>query len=250
MDQITGALVAIALVLARGVRAHGVLRRLHRRHLPPVLDHAGVGDGPVGAGGADPDARRCAPPSSSRCRPSGHVEHTGFFGWFNRDVRRRAATSTSAGSRAMLRAPGPLDAGVSRHRRRHGRCCSRASRRRSCRPKIPGFAYGQVQTPPGASKERTWAVLDQAQKYLLERGEGRRRRRAHRQRLQLRRARARTPVCSSSSCATGTSARRASCRSARCSAAPTSTSPASRTRTSSRCRRRRCSSSATPRAST
>ena len=31
----------------------------------------------------------------------------------------------------------------------------------------PGFAYGQVQTPPGASKERTWAALDKAQQYLL-----------------------------------------------------------------------------------
>ena len=28
--------------------------------------------------------------------------------------------------------------------------------------------YGQVQTPPGASKERTWAALDEAQQYLLE----------------------------------------------------------------------------------
>ena len=34
-------------------------------------------------------------------------------------------------------------------------------------PEDPGFAYGQVQTPPGASKERTWAALDKAQQYLL-----------------------------------------------------------------------------------
>ena len=39
MDQITGALVGIALVLVGGVRADGVLRRLGRRHLPPVLGH-------------------------------------------------------------------------------------------------------------------------------------------------------------------------------------------------------------------
>jgi multidrug efflux pump len=32
----------------------------------------------------------------------------------------------------------------------------------------PGFMYGQVQTPPGASKERTWEALDLAQKYLTE----------------------------------------------------------------------------------
>ena len=29
-----------------------------------------------------------------------------------------------------------------------------------------GFIYGQVQTPPGASKERTWAALDKAQRVL------------------------------------------------------------------------------------
>jgi multidrug efflux pump len=31
-----------------------------------------------------------------------------------------------------------------------------------------GFMYGQVQTPPGASAERTWEALDKAQKYLTE----------------------------------------------------------------------------------
>ena len=31
-----------------------------------------------------------------------------------------------------------------------------------------GFMYGQVQTPPGASKERTWEALDKAQQYLTE----------------------------------------------------------------------------------
>jgi multidrug efflux pump len=30
-----------------------------------------------------------------------------------------------------------------------------------------GILYGQVQTPPGASKERTWAALDAAQDYFL-----------------------------------------------------------------------------------
>ena len=36
------------------VHPDGVLRRLHRRHLPPVLDHDGVLDGAFGRGGADP----------------------------------------------------------------------------------------------------------------------------------------------------------------------------------------------------
>jgi multidrug efflux pump len=30
-----------------------------------------------------------------------------------------------------------------------------------------GFIYGQVQTPPGATKERTWAALDTAREYFL-----------------------------------------------------------------------------------
>ena len=56
MDQITGALIGIALVLVGGVRADGVLRRLDRRHLPAVLDHDRLGDGAVGARRADPHA--------------------------------------------------------------------------------------------------------------------------------------------------------------------------------------------------
>ena len=56
MHEITGALIGIALVLVGSVPAHGVFRRLDRRHLPPILGHDRVGDGAVGAGGADPDA--------------------------------------------------------------------------------------------------------------------------------------------------------------------------------------------------
>ena len=40
----------------RGVPADGVLRRLDRRHLSPVLADHGLGDGAVGAGRVDPDA--------------------------------------------------------------------------------------------------------------------------------------------------------------------------------------------------
>ena len=39
-----------------GVPADGLLRRLHRRDLPPVLGHHRLRHGAVGAGGADPDA--------------------------------------------------------------------------------------------------------------------------------------------------------------------------------------------------
>ncbi len=46
-----------------GLRAHGLLRRLGGRHLPPVLHHHRVLDGALGAGGALAHARRSAPPS-------------------------------------------------------------------------------------------------------------------------------------------------------------------------------------------
>ena len=39
-----------------GVRADGLLRRLDRGDLPPVLDHRGLGDAAVGRGGDEPDA--------------------------------------------------------------------------------------------------------------------------------------------------------------------------------------------------
>ena len=98
--------------------------------------------------------------------PSGHVEHKGFFRWFNR----------------------MFDAGRAKHERGLTGMLKRPRRSMFVYLAIvvvtgllftripssflpaedPGFAYGQVTTPPGASKERTWAVLDEAQKYLLE----------------------------------------------------------------------------------
>ena len=85
-----------------------------------------------------------------------------------------------------------------------------ACRRRSCPTRTPAFMYGQVQTPPGASKERTWAALDAGAEVLPRPGEGHRRRRADGRRLQLRRHRPELrPRCSSSS-RTGTSARKPS----------------------------------------
>ncbi len=40
-----------------GIPADGLLRRLYRGHLPPVLGHHYFGDVPLRGGGADPDAR-------------------------------------------------------------------------------------------------------------------------------------------------------------------------------------------------
>ncbi len=44
-----------------GIRADGLLRRHHRRHLSPVLNHYRRGDGPLGAGGHDPHPLPFAP---------------------------------------------------------------------------------------------------------------------------------------------------------------------------------------------
>ena len=228
MDQITGALVGIALVLARGVRADGVLRRLDRRDLPPVLDHAGVGDGAVGAGGAGPDAGavRHDPQAAAAFRARGAQR---LLRLVQPQLRRAAAASTSAASPPCCGGPAARCWCTARSSLVMGLLFTRIPT--SFLPnEDQGFMYGQVQTPPGASKERTWAVLDQAQKYLTRAGEGRGRGRAHRRRLQLRRHRARTRACCSSSCRTGTSATRTrAVGQAHCSGAPTSTSHASRT---------------------
>jgi multidrug efflux pump len=56
MDQITGALVGIGVVLAAVFVPMAFLRRLHRRDLPAVHHHHRVGDGAVGAGRDRADA--------------------------------------------------------------------------------------------------------------------------------------------------------------------------------------------------
>ena len=90
MEQITSALIGIGLGALGGVRSHGLLRRLHRRHLPPVFrDHHRL-HAAVGGGGPDPDAGALRLPAqaggkrgmsrrrtrSFSCRP--------FFRWFDR----------------------------------------------------------------------------------------------------------------------------------------------------------------------
>ena len=151
----------------RGVRAHGVLRRLDRRDLPPVLHHAGVGDGAVGAGGAGPHAGAVRDDSqaAAACRgtSSTRASSSGSTRWFDRGRARHAS-----GLDAHAGAHRPLDAGVSSASSWPWACCSRAFPSSFLPNEDPGFIYGQVQTPPGASKERTWAALDKAQQYLTE----------------------------------------------------------------------------------
>ncbi|MEP7245011.1 MAG: efflux RND transporter permease subunit, partial [Gammaproteobacteria bacterium] len=98
--------------------------------------------------------------------PGGHVARRGFFGWFNRVFD----TSRDKYERG-------LHGAVSRPKRMlliylaivlvMGVLFVRIPTS-FLPPEDAGFIYGQVQTPPGASKERTWEALDAAQKYFLE----------------------------------------------------------------------------------
>ncbi|VFS70481.1 Multidrug-efflux transporter MexB [Raoultella planticola] len=65
MGEISGALIAIALVLSAVFLPDGLLWRLDRRDLSPVLGDHYLGDDAVGGGGSHPNAgavwRRCSP---------------------------------------------------------------------------------------------------------------------------------------------------------------------------------------------
>jgi len=165
MDQITGALVAIALVLGAVFvpmaffgGSIGVIYRQFSITLVSAMSLSVL------------VALILTPALCATILkplpPSGHVEHKGFFRWFNRT----------------------FDAGRAKHERGLAGMLKRPRRSMFVYLAIvaavallftripssflpaedPGFAYGQVTTPPGASKERTWAALDQAQKYMLE----------------------------------------------------------------------------------
>jgi multidrug efflux pump len=170
MDQITGALVAIALVLgavfvpmAFFSGSIGVIYRqfsitlvsamslsvLVALILTPALCATILRPLPVLSEGK-----------------GGHVEHKGFFGWFNRTFDAGRARH-ERGLAGMLKRPGRSMIVYLGIVAVMGVMFTRIPS--SFLPaEDPGFAYGQVTTPPGASKERTWAALDQAQKYLLE----------------------------------------------------------------------------------
>ena len=69
MSEITGALIGITTGAVSRVRADGVLRRLGRRHLPPVLRHHRLGHGALGPRRVDPDTgtlRHRAAPAENR----------------------------------------------------------------------------------------------------------------------------------------------------------------------------------------
>ena len=98
--------------------------------------------------------------------PGEHHERRGIFGWFNRAF----AASGRSYDRSLL-------GGLARPRRMLAVYAAIVVVVGFLFLRLPtsflpledtGILYGQVQTPPGASQERTWAALDAAQKYFLE----------------------------------------------------------------------------------
>ena len=99
MDQITGRLIGIGLVLSAVFVPDGLLRRLHRRHLPSVLHHHHLGDAAVGGGGVDADAGALRVAFETHSQGARAGRHTvwflrPFFLWFDR-VFSGAATGMS-----------------------------------------------------------------------------------------------------------------------------------------------------------
>src|SRR5690349_8326899 len=165
MDQITGALVAIALVLAAVFVPMaffgGSIGVIYRQFSITLVSAMGLSV--LVALVLTPAL--CAT-ILKPLPPSGHVEHKGFFRWFNnwfdrgRAQHARGLDSMLARTgRSMLVYLGIVVA--------MGLLFTRIPT--SFLPaEDTGFMYGQVQTPPGASKERTWEALDKAQQYFSE----------------------------------------------------------------------------------
>src|SRR5688572_8281621 len=164
MDQITGALVAIALVLGAVFvpmaffgGSIGVIYRQFSITLVSAMTLSVL-------------VALVLTPAlcATLLKPlpaSGHVERKGFFKWFNHWFERGRA-GHGRGLDAMLKRPGRsmlVFLGIVVFT---AFLLSRVPTS-FLPPEDPGFAYGQVQTPPGASKERTWVALDKAREYLL-----------------------------------------------------------------------------------
>jgi len=165
MDQITGALVAIALVLAAVFVPMaffgGSIGVIYRQFSITLVSAMGLSV--LVALILTPAL--CAT-ILKPLPPSGHVEHTGFFKWFNKWF-----------DRARAKHAGGLNAMLGRTGRSMLVYLGIVIAMAVLFTRIPtsflpaedtGFMYGQVQTPPGASKERTWESLDKAQQYLTE----------------------------------------------------------------------------------
>ena len=158
----------------RGVPADGVLRRLGRRDLPPVLDHDGRGDGAVGGGGAGAVAGA-----------RGHAAEAAERGEAARDRSARPAscTSTATGSSAGSSGSRIVIADRVRVVAGHGvaisaswpRCspsacwssCSCACRRASCRPKTRVAPSSNTRCRPARRCRARCSAVREIERYFL-----------------------------------------------------------------------------------
>ena len=140
-----------------GVRADGLLRRLDRRDLPPVLITIVSAMAPVGAGGHRV-RRRCAPPCLKPVQRATNGEgglFGRFFHWFNLKFGWHPALS------AAWRHP-PAQRALPRHLPRHRRGARPALRAHA--DLLParedqGVMFNQVMLPAGATRSarsRCW----------------------------------------------------------------------------------------------
>ena len=98
-----------------GVPADGLLRRLDRRDLPPVLDHHRLGDGAVGAGRADPEPGADRDPAASDARRRGARRRLDRrFPASRSSVAARRAGSTAASTRDVERYRGAVGTVIDR----------------------------------------------------------------------------------------------------------------------------------------
>ena len=172
MEQITGALVGIALVLSAVFvpmaffgGSVGVIYRqfsitlvsaMALSVLVALVAHAGaVRD--------DPEARRTA------------RKRRGFFGAVQPRLRRDAARLRAASSACLVRRRCAAMIVYVVHRRRARAAVRAACRPASCPRRTRASSTSQVLLPPGATQEQTRAVMERVEEHLLTQGEGRRR---------------------------------------------------------------------------
>ena len=203
MEQITGALVGIALVLSAVFVPMaffgGSVGVIYRQFSITLV----VGDGAVGARRADAHARAVRDdPEAGATAPSAAASSACSTAATTRTQprlsRARSACSCGASCAAMivLRRRSPA----------RSRCCSRAMPKGFLPEEDQGQFNVQVLLPPGATQEQTRAVMEQVSDHFLDAGEGRGRVGHDDHRLRLRRPRPELGHSRSSSCGTGTSA--------------------------------------------
>ena len=146
MDQITGALVAIALVLAAVFVPMaffgGSIGVIYRQFSITLVSAMGLSV--LVALILTPAL--CAT-ILKPLPPSGHVEHTGFFRWFNRWFDRGRAQTCRRSRFACWRAPAARCWCISASWSSWA-CCSRAFRPRSCRTKTPASCTARCRRRP------------------------------------------------------------------------------------------------------